>query len=287
MHIKRTQKSFVKKIFIAIFVIIALIFTYIYLIKQPSNNRNWGSGFEKLAGITVYGDKVTVQNVRRLKDNSSYKLDYSYSPRIINSNDVTSAWFVFEPFPVKWLPGFNGIAHTYFIFDVKKSSPIAVSVEARRERGENYTAEAGLFNNYELIIIWDSEEDALIQRSVFRNEKQYMFPLEITQKQAKALFLQMAKDTNFLENHPRFYNSLFSNCTNELAKAANELKPGTIPLNIAMFFPGYSDSELYKLGLIPDDKSLSEIKKKFYVTDEIKKIYKDPNFSEELRDFLR
>lgn len=269
-------------------VVVILLITFLvyrFVVLQPSNRRVWETGMEKPAEITRTGNIVTIKNLRDLKDKGGEPY-YTYASRTIDIKDIVRSWFVFEPFPVKSFPGFNGVAHTYFIFDVKNGPPIAVSVEARREKGERYTAEEGLFNKYELINIWSTENDALIQRSVLRSENQYMFPLTVSSSASQALFAQMIQETQKLANHPRFYNSLLSNCTNELAKAANRIKPGIIPFNIALIFPGYSDRELYKLGLIPHNKPFEEIKKKYYVTDHIKKIYKEDDFSEKLRTYL-
>ena len=46
------------------------------------------------------------------------------------------------------------MAHTYFVFDFEDQPPVAISVEARRERGESYDVVRGMFNEFELIYIW-------------------------------------------------------------------------------------------------------------------------------------
>lgn len=282
---KKNEKSIRKKIGLLMLLVLLGVYTLVTT-RVPSNYKNWEYGFEKLANISFNNSAIKIKNERDivLQRNSA---SYTYLENLINPSEVTKAWLVYEPFSVGLLPGFHGIAHTYFIFDFKNSPPLSVSVEARREKGEKYSAELGLFNAYELVYMWTTERDSTIQRGALRNNELYMFPLQITPIQAKGLLQQLAKDSQYLESHPKFYNSLFSNCTNELAKSVNRSKPGTIPLNIALFFPGYSDRELYKLGFIPHDKSFEEIKKHYYISDLVRKIYKDPNFSNLLRESLQ
>ncbi len=111
----------------------------------------------------------------------------------------------------------------------------------------------------------------------------YMYPLAISNEGARALFLQLAEATHQLEAEPRFYNSLTSNCTNELAKAANRARPGAIPLNRALIFPGYSAGVLYDLGFLPNDLPLEQLNQKYYVTDLVRQHNGSDDFSSRLR----
>ena len=113
-----------------------------------------------------------------------------------------------------------------------------------------------------------------------------MYPLDIPIDAAQRLFLNLAEVSQQLESQPRFYNSLTSNCTNELAKAANMVRPGTIPPNIALVLPGYADKVLYDLGFIPHDQPLEEVRRKYYVSDIVKATYEQPDFSSLLRSQL-
>lgn len=84
------------------------------------------------------------------------------------------------------------MAHTYFVFDVADESPITVSVEARREKGETYNAWLGLFNEYELSYVWATEEDQTIRRVVDQHNDLYNFPLLIRQEAVIHLIEQLA-----------------------------------------------------------------------------------------------
>lgn len=254
---------------------------YIFIILKPSNNRNWEFGQERLASIKIDNNLVTIQGIRDFHFQPKKITSTDYINRTVDINDLEKVWFVMEPFGK-----IKAVAHTYFIFDFKNQEPLAVSVEARREKGEKYNAILGDFNQYELIYIWGTESDETIRRVLFEENKIYMYPLNISSSGAKELFLQMAQKTHELETQPRFYNTLISNCTNELAKSANKVKPNAIPFNLALFLPGYSVNELYKLGYLPTNVPVDQLPIKYYISNFVKENYNEPDFSNKLRSYL-
>jgi hypothetical protein len=181
------------------------------------------------------------------------------------------------------LPGFEGVAHTYFVFDFDDQSPVAVSVESRRERGDGFDVFHGLVNEYELIYVWGTERDLTGRRAVVENNPLDMYPLLCSMDSARQLFLHLAEESRKLETQPRFYNTFTSNCTNELAHAANQAQLGAIPLHPALIFPGFSDGLLYDLGFIPVDAPLETIRQRYAITDTVTALIDEPDFSRLLR----
>jgi hypothetical protein len=134
--------------------------------------------------------------------------------------------------------------------------------------------------------MWGTERDFTGRRIYKDNADVYMYPLNIEKESGRKLFLELAKSTEELRNNPQFYNTLTSNCTNNLANHANSVKAGSIPLHYAQYFPGYSDSLLYDLEYIPTDQSLRDIRSKYYITEIVKEIYTNDKFSEMLRSAI-
>ena len=196
---------------------------------------------------------------------------------------ISRVWLVQEPFSIGPFGGFNGVAHTYFVFDFEDQPPVAISVEARRERGEAFNVLRGLLNQFELIYIWASEQDVTVRRAIVEQRELYMYPLTISVEAERTLFLQLAEASRDLESHPRFYNTLTNNCTSELARAANRVKPGAIPPNIALVFPGYSDELLYERGVFPNDVSLDQLTRRYAISDIVRATYEREDFSRALR----
>lgn len=264
--------------------VVFLFYFFVYL--QPSNSRNWEEGFETLPSVSINENQVTIAKLR----------DYHYEPGKITSRDYVSktfdvrelerVWFVFEPFQIQPFTDFKGVAHTYLVFDFKNSDPVALSVEARREKGEQYSAWLGLLNKFELFYVWGTEVDQSVRRVIVENNKLYMYPMQISKESAQGLFLELANATQRLESHPRFYNTFANNCTNELAYSANKVKSNLFLLNRSLFLPGYSVDELYKLGLIPTNLSKDDLNQKYFISDLIKKFYLEKDFSKKLRENL-
>jgi hypothetical protein len=259
---------------------------YTYGVKQPSNDRDWEYGMATLAGISVDGNTVHIDRVR----------DYSWGPDGPRSSDYVSrtydvshlarVWFVKEPFPLGPLD-FGLVAHTYFMFDFDDQPPVGLSVEARRERGETFDGFHGLINDFELIYIWGTERDLTGSRAVREGNRLNMYPLTIPDEAGRLLFVHLADVTRQLAAQPRFYNTLTSNCTNELAKVANTVEPNAIPLNIGLVLPGFADTELYNLGLLPHTLPLQTLRERAYISDFVRANFERDDFSTLLRNELK
>lgn len=255
--------------------------TYLFFL-QPSHERLWSEDLSKLPHITMHGDTVTIHDVRDWRYDTNGPITKRWIDRTYNIDDIEAVWLVVEPF-AKW----DGIAHTFFIFDFKNQQPIAVSVEARKEENETYSAFLGLFKKFELMYTWGTEQDFVLRRAVTQKHDLYMYPLAIDKTFSKQLFLDLVNVTNELYEQPAFYNTLTQNCTNTLAHSVNRVQPGTIPPAIARILPGYSDEFLYRMNYIADLGTLEEIREKYFINTIIATIHHDERFSTELRNALQ
>jgi hypothetical protein len=130
-----------------------------------------------LAHVTIDAVVVQVQHVRDFRWPADVPPSYGYVDRSFDMRRLERVWFVKEPFSVPQLPRFEGVAHTYFVFDFLDQPPVAVSVESRRERGEGYDVLHGMVNEYELVYIWGTEQDVTGRRAVVGKNELYMYPL--------------------------------------------------------------------------------------------------------------
>lgn len=240
---------------------------YTYVIKKPSNDRKWIAGQDIPVRVerTQNPNQILMNNIRDFRFQGGKPYIINYQNRDYDLNQIDNVWFLVEPFN-----GWSGVAHTFFIFDFKNQEPIALSVEARREVGENYSAFWGLFSNYEVMYIWSTEKD-ILNRMVSERSEVYMYRLHITKDSSKKLFEELVAETEALETKPAFYNTFTSNCTNLLAKAANKIKEDSIPWHFSYILPGFSASYLYSLGYLETyDWDFENLKKESLVTSYIK-----------------
>ena len=236
--------------------------------------------------MTVVDDVLSIRGLRDYRLGDDGVVRPGFVNRTLRLSDIERAWFLVEPFPALPIEGFKSVAHTYFVFDVRDQPPITVSIEARRERGEAFNVGNGLLNQFELMYIWATDEDTTIKRVLDQDNDVYMFPLLIPKESVVRLVERLAATTAELERKPRFYNSFTSNCTSELAMAANSVRPGAIPVSIAWWLPGYSVDQLYELGYIPHDRPLEEVRSRYYISGIVRQIHADPEFSARLRASL-
>lgn len=252
---------------IVLLIVIALI---VVSFKSPKLDRNWSEESKILPDITISSSTLKVDNLRDWRYASGTVVYKDYYNENFDLDKIEKVYFLVNPFG-KW----QGVGHTFFVFEFSDGKSVSVSVEARREVGEEYGAIIGLFNTFEMWYAWGSPADFMSRRAIYHNEDLYMYPLLVSTSTARNLFIDLAKTTEDLETKADFYNTVNTNCTNVLADSANRVNKGSIPWNWARIFTGFADDELYNLKLIPHGKTFEEINKEARVDEQIRELFKE------------
>jgi hypothetical protein len=171
--------------------------------------------------------------------------------------DLRNIWFVVEP-----QPGGDYAAHTLILFEFGGDRIVGLTVEARLEEGETYDAVMGVFNSFELSFIWASAKDLLTRRVTYLDKDVYVYPLALDAGQQRRFLRSLLEGTIDVSNNARFYNTITSNCTNELAKVAD------LGWHYSWVLTGYSPQRLYALKLIPGE-TFGAAKERALLRDEI------------------
>lgn len=170
--------------------------------------------------------------------------------------DVRRAWLVMEPHP-----GLPVMAHTLVMFEFADGDLIGLTVEARKQADETYSPVRGTFNAFELIYQWATPRDLLVRRAVYLDKDLYLYPLVLSQTEVQAYLTALLERTRAIEKTPRFYNTLTSNCTNELAKTAD------LPWHPAFILTGGSAEALFGMGRIAGEGNFAAVKARAKVDD--------------------
>jgi hypothetical protein len=187
-----------------------------------------------------------IKNVRDFAYGDHSVISTDWIPEVtINPGDIVRVWFVIGLFS-PW----RAIAHTFLTFELADGSAYSFSIEGRKKEGERYSIWRGLWSGYELAYTWGTERDFITRRVLYLDYPVRMYPVALNAAAARELFMTLVRETDEINKAHRFYNVLTANCTNLLAKTANEMKPGEIPYDISWNFPGFSDRFLMKIGLI-------------------------------------
>jgi len=217
-----------------------LLFVLVVLLRQPSHDRNWRAEIAVMPQVRVDGSVFEIDQVRDWTYSQSDILSQAYHAGRYDLDDLVGTWLMVEPFG-----GTDAIAHTLILFEFTGARMLALTIEARKEEGEIYSAVKGALNTYELVYLWAEARDVLTRRARYLDHEIFVYPIALSEEERVAFFRALATQTNALYEKPRFYNTLFSNCTNELAKTAG------LKWNSAFITTGYAPQHLYKVGTIP------------------------------------
>jgi len=272
-----------KKIFFSIILILLFANILNMIIKQPSNNREWEDSNKILAYSKIENNLITINNIRNFSYKNYSNYEKNYYNKTFNLNDIKKVYYILQPFS-----SFEGLAHSFLTFEFedenKIKSYISISVEIRREIGEDYSPIKGIFRNYELVYVIGDENDLIGLRSI-RDKPLNMYPINTPKEKIQKLFLNMIKRNNKLYNEPEFYNTLTSTCTTNILDHVNELREEKISYSSKVLFPGFSDEIVFKSGLIDTKLNFTEAKKKFVININAKKYRNTQQFSEKIREF--
>lgn len=248
-----------KRIAIITFSILMLLGIFALLALEPSNDRDWVVGHDKLPLVTIVGERVHIQDLRDFTwtEDPSETL-YDYVDRELLLTDITGV----EVLVSRFLP-FESMAHTFLNFTLASGEGISVSVEARREQGEEFSPFAGLVGKYELIYTVSTYSDAIGLRHDRYVEEIYKYPTIATSERAQELFVSLSEDINALHETPKFYNLVTQNCTNTIVRNVEKLTDLDIPMKYATFQPGKVDQVLFDKGIIKTEKTLEATRKRY------------------------
>ncbi|MEL6257797.1 MAG: DUF4105 domain-containing protein [Pseudomonadota bacterium] len=245
-------------------VVLAAAFAFAILIvvaawKRPSHDRAWTPYLARLSGVDLYGDGFRIEHIS----------DWTYPTKVLpqanwrSDNymiaDLDRIWLAVEPFPA--MPTLMG--HTLLIFQFRGGRLLGLTIEARKEANENYSVFAGALNKFELIYLWGTARDFLTRRAVFLDHEIEIYPLSLTQTEREQILQTLLERTIDVESKPRFYNTLRSNCTNELAKATS------LPWSSAYVLTGRAAKHLHEKGYIPGGSDFPEIRSRAQSTKAI------------------
>ena len=229
-----------------------------------SNDKNWSLGNSKTASIQINADQVVIKNFRdtdwqnlglditALKNDDALFKDLQFQ-----LSDIQSLKAVVSHFAI-----LSEIAHIFILFELKDNTTIGLSVEARKEQGEEYSLSGGLSAKFELIYLLSSYRD-LVGLRLMRDEEVYSYPIKATAEEAQSLFKEVAARTNQIDQKPELYHLFVKNCTTEIVKLVNKIANKSFPQLVQSFMPGDAGKALYKMDLIESDTgSFEDVQKK-------------------------
>lgn len=249
-----------------------------WMLIPARNDRDWIPEMAVTPTAEILGDIVKVRNIRNYRYRSTSDFDIRYEDRTYDLSELESLDLIIS----YW--GSDAIAHTFLSFGFAGGEQLAVSIESRREKTENYHPLPGLFKQYELIYVIGDERDVIGVRARHRGEQVYLYPSTLNRTQVRKLFLNMLETANSLNETPAFYRTLGRNCTTAMVRHFNAVFDHPVPLHRYLLMNGYSDQMAYERGRIDSDLPFDEMKKRHFISEIVKSIPDEsPEFSRLLR----
>ncbi|HZR82959.1 MAG TPA: DUF4105 domain-containing protein [Candidatus Binatia bacterium] len=246
---------------------------------RPSNDRDWYPDVARLPRGEVHGDIVTIENVR----NFDYRSETDYTPHWETRTLDLSKLEGLDLFLSYW--GSPAIAHTILSWSFSDGQHLAISIETRKERGEEYSAIAGFFRQYELYYVVADERDLVGLRTNQRGEGVYLYLLRTPRERARRMLLDYVAGMNELAREPSFYNAATQNCTTTIRTHVIQIGVA-MPWDWRILVNGYIDQLLYEQGVIDTSRPFGEVRERSLINPRAKADGGSPNFSARIREGL-
>jgi len=245
---------------------------------KPSNERDWQPEVARLAYATIDGDRVTVHNIRSFDyrtetDFTPAYYDRTYDLRKLDSGDLIAVY---------WMG--PAIAHLFLSFGFGDDH-LAISIEARKEKGEGYSSAKGFFRQYELYYVVADERDVVRVRTNYRKdppEEVYVYPLRVPSENIRRVFLEYMRKLNGLRERPEFYNTLTTNCTTAILMNTR-VNPDSLPFSWKVLLSGYTPAYVYDSGRLDRSLPFEELKRRSLVNAAGQAADQAPDFSRRIR----
>jgi len=244
----------------------------------PSHNRHWKPALAVLPYAEFDQHTITVHNVRNFYWFSEDVFLPRYYDKRFRLADVKTVDFIVVPF--REAPH---LAHTMLSFGLADGSHLVISVEARLEQNEDYSPLAGALGKFELMYVVADERDVIPLRTEHRHVDVYVYRTRVAPEQAQQLLVDMLHRVNQIKQQPEFYHTLYNNCTTNIVRHVNRIRPGRIPPSLAQLLTGHSDRLAYDLGLLDDRYSFEETRRLARINDRVPAALEAANFSEHIR----
>jgi hypothetical protein len=262
------------------FVVFATLVALFFQIPA-SNDRDWQTEVSVTPYATINGDLVTIHGVRNFDyrtetDFDPHWEDRTYDLRKLDSVDIIAVYWAGK-----------AIAHIMVGFGFQGKDFLAVSIETRKEKGEEYSTLAGFFRHYELVYIAADERDVIRVRTNYRQPQEdvYIYRTRAPIRNIPRFFLDYVQTMNDMHKRARFYNTLTTNCTTSILMHTR-MNPESPPISWKILLSGYVPDYLYGLGRIDTTKSFTELEKLSHVNARAHAADKDPEFSQRIREGL-
>ena len=248
---------------------------------KPSNERDWQPEVARLAYATIDGDLVTVHNIR----NFDYRTETDFTPGYYDRTYDLKKLDSGDLIAVYWMG--PAIAHLFLSFGFGDDH-LAISIEARKEKGEGYSSAKGFFRQYELYYVVADERDVVRVRTNYRKdppEDVYLYRVYGPRENLRRVFLDYVREIDALYARPKFYNTVTTNCTTNIL-LHTRVNPSSLPMSWKILLSGYAPEYAYDNGRLDRSLPFSELRQRSHINARAQAADQAADFSRRIRQGL-
>lgn len=224
-----------------------------HLLIPARNDRDWSEDQAVQPEIRLFDDRFEILNVRDF----GYRAVDDFLPRRV---DRTHAWDVEgADFIVERFGAWEGAGHSFVSFRFADGRRLAISIEIRKEKGEQFGALKGIFKRFELMYVVGTERDLIGLRRNVRGNDVAVYPIRAPKEKLRLMLRGMLERARALQAAPEFYNTLWNACTTNLADHVNAISPRRVPFSLKVQCAGYADVYARELGLIDASREVARV----------------------------
>jgi len=255
---------------------VSLVIALVYWLVPASNARTWLPDVAVAPTIGIDGGHVTVHGVRNFRYRSESDFDAHWEDRSYDLAQLRGVDLVMS----YWGP--TDYCHTFVSFGFANGDQLAVSVETRKEVGEEYSMFGGLFKRYELVYVFGDERDLIGVRARLRGEHVYLYHVRAGPQRLRELFLSYAEFANGLAREPQFYGVLRNSCGINILNRVAETGEMALVGRDALL-NGTWDRYLYEHGAIDTSLPFEVLREKSLIDARAQEAGDAPDFSRRIR----
>jgi uncharacterized protein DUF4105 len=233
--------------------------------QEPRSDRPWQDEVLRAPRVVREGDLATVTDVRDFDWTGDVTANPRWRTESYDLSKLDSLSLV-----LSYWDDNTAICHTMLSFGFSDRRYLAVSVETRKEIGEEYSAWRGFFHQYELFYVLAEERDLIGVRAAHRAEDLYLYPLRTPPDARRRLLEDILAKAEGLAIRPEWYGALRTNCTTTLQAHVDQALGRPSQFHWDTMLNGSIDEVAWRSGAIAGDPPFSAIRAAHRITDAAK-----------------
>ena len=241
------------------------IIAWFLLLPAPAD-AEWQPDVAQAPDFEIDGDLVTVSGIRHFRYGAT-DLDFvpAWDDRTFDLRRIRTVDLFFS----FWGPTL--ICHNFVSFGFERPDGamehVAVSIEARKRRGQEYSAIGGLFRQFTLAYVWADERDVVGVRARQRGEHLRRYRIRARPENVRILFERYMAATMQLASEPRWYNAVTQNCGIDILRTAWGQRMPLFP-SPRLLLNGTWEEDAWEEGRILPTASLEETLRAADITED-------------------